>query len=449
MNGKSMVDQYLGLQSIATKSRYTYAGILQDFERCALERGLAAETVTTDSLRAWLQEEIQRSPLRSLASRICVIARYLEWRRSVGKGSHLLLELRAQYGGRLRNIVRALLKDDYEAALQRLRPAPTWGSALGATMREHIARMQSLGLRYEARAGDLRTFDRFLQRHPELASAPLPRQLTAWSADRGGVRHQLRVQQCGRLLSKAMHRKDVTAPMLSIEPRLHSRAVQEERRPHLFTEAEVRSLLAAARAFPSKRTPLRPIALHAIITLAYCSGLRIGEIASLKLGDLETEAGLLDIRETKFFKTRRLPLAASALSILHEYLQARAASGAPTTPDAPMWWNSMYRCGYSRRTIKALLTGVMRQVGLKPPQGRKGPRVHDLRHTFVAHRMMQWYCEGIDPQTRLPHLATYLGHKDIASTLVYLHITPELLQRASERHRRCNAGVLRASEEQP
>lgn len=60
--------------------------------------------------------------------------------------------------------------------------------------------------------------------------------------------------------------------------------------------------------------------------------------------------------------------------------------------------------------------------------------------------MMQWYREGVDAQTRLPHLSTYLGHKDISSTLVYLNITPELLQQASERHRRRNAGALRASE---
>ena len=78
-----------------------------------------------------------------------------------------------------------------------------------------------------------------------------------------------------------------------------------------------------------------------------------------------------------------------------------------------MWWTPLRRRGYSYGTTEKLLVRVIRRAGLKPAQGQRGPRVHDLRHTFVAHRMMQWYRDGVDPQTRLPHLATYLGHKDI------------------------------------
>ena len=82
-----------------------------------------------------------------------------------------------------------------------------------------------------------------------------------------------------------------------------------------------------------------------------------------------------------------------------------------------------------------MLTRVLKRAGLKPARGTVGPRVHDLRHTFVGHRMLQWYREGVDVQARLPYLATYLGHKDIVSTLVYLNITPELLAQAGERYR--------------
>jgi integrase/recombinase XerD len=81
-----------------------------------------------------------------------------------------------------------------------------------------------------------------------------------------------------------------------------------------------------------------------------------------------------------------------------------------------------------------------------PTRGTVGPRIHDLRHTMVAHRMRDWYESGINPQSRLPYLATYLGHRDIRSTLVYLNITPELLQKASERFRKNGAAALRATE---
>lgn len=84
----------------------------------------------------------------------------------------------------------------------------------------------------------------------------------------------------------------------------------------------------------------------------------------------------------------------------------------------------------------------MRRAGLKPSRGVLGPRVHDLRHTFVAHRMLQWYREGIEPQGRLQYLATYLGHKDIRSTLAYMHAQPDLLQHASERYRERGVAAL-------
>jgi integrase len=139
-----------------------------------------------------------------------------------------------------------------------------------------------------------------------------------------------------------------------------------------------------------------------------------------------------------------LPLAPTVVAVVSRYLTARHAVGAPSGPDAPLWWTPRRRKGYSYGELDKLLTRVIRRAGLKPERGCKGPRVHDLRHAFVAHRLLQWYREGVEPQSRLPHLATYLGHKDIVSTLVYLNITPELLQQAGERYRLRGAQALGA-----
>ena len=93
-----------------------------------------------------------------------------------------------------------------------------------------------------------------------------------------------------------------------------------------------------------------------------------------------------------------------------------------------------------------LLTEVLRRTGIKPERGKGkvGPRVHDLRHAFVCHRMLAWYREGVNPQSRLPFLSTYLGHKDINSTLIYLTITQELLQHANQRFRQYGASAVSA-----
>jgi integrase len=227
---------------------------------------------------------------------------------------------------------------------------------------------------------DLLRFDRFLQRHPGLSAASLPEQLKAWGHESRGIRHQLKVQQCGLVLSKALHRRDTTAKVLSIDVGLQRRVVQQQRRPYVFTEDEIKRLLDAAQKFPSHNAPLRPVALHAMITLAYCAGLRLGEIVSLTLGALDVEGGELEIRDTKFFKSRRLPLATGVLSVLRTYLDARAAAGAPSVPEAPMWWSPLRRQGYSYGATEKLLIRVLRSAGLKPEYGRSGARVHDLRH---------------------------------------------------------------------
>jgi integrase len=182
-----------------------------------------------------------------------------------------------------------------------------------------------------------------------------------------------------------------------------------------------------------------------MLLLAYCAGLRLGEIVSLTVGDVHVDEATIEIRDTKFFKSRRLPLAPSVIAALRIYLVARQKAGAPIKPSAGLFWHHQAAGRYSHVMAGKLLVRVLRRSGLKPEHGKVGPRVHDLRHSMVVHRMLQWYRSGINPQSHLPYLTTYLGHKDINSTLIYLTITQELLQQASERFRKASAETLRAA----
>lgn len=434
------IDRFLKSLSIAPRSRYTYVTSLRAFRAFAQERTRLGEELSIATVRAWLKRDAAQSPFANVVHRAGIIVRYLDWR--AGAATHPLAQLKQHYGGRLMTIVRALLQEDYREALERLRPLPEWGSSLGPLMLEHVARMQSLGYRYETRARDLRRFDRYLQCHPALNGEAFPVLIEAWQSSGRTSRHRLMVQLCARALSQAMHRRDEKIPIRTIEIGLQRRVSREERKAYIYSEAEIVRLFKAARSFRSRHAPLRGIMAHTMLALAYCAGLRIGEIAALTLRDVDTERGIVEIRETKFFKTRRLPLATRVVAALSNYLAVRENAGAPTGPDAPLWWTPLRRKGYTYGQLEKLLTRVIRRAGLKPARGRKGPRVHDLRHAFVAHRMLHWYREGVEPQSRLPHLATYLGHKDIVSTLVYLNITPEILQQASERYRRGSAQAL-------
>jgi integrase/recombinase XerD len=163
------------------------------------------------------------------------------------------------------------------------------------------------------------------------------------------------------------------------------------------------------------------------------------------LADVHPNDETIEIRDTKFFKDRRLPLAPGVMAALKHFLAVRQEAGAPIGPDSGLFWNQQRGRRYSYGGIRILLVQVLRRAGLKPARGKIGPRIHDIRHTMVGHRMRDWYKEGINPQSRLPYLATYLGHKDIRSTLVYLNVTPELLLEASERYRKNGAATLRAA----
>jgi integrase/recombinase XerD len=183
-----------------------------------------------------------------------------------------------------------------------------------------------------------------------------------------------------------------------------------------------------------------------MLAVGYCAGLRVSEIASLSLGDVDLQVGTITIRQTKFFKSRILPLTASVIVALREYLKARHRTGAPQDPASGLFWHDQRGTRYATATVMWLFADLLRRAGLKPLRGKTGPRIHDLRHSFVVNRMLQWYRAGINPQDKLPFLATYLGHRDIHSTLVYITVTQELLQQANERFRAYAAHCLQVTE---
>ncbi|MBZ5623002.1 MAG: tyrosine-type recombinase/integrase [Acidobacteriia bacterium] len=206
--------------------------------------------------------------------------------------------------------------------------------------------------------------------------------------------------------------------------------------PYIYLQAEVLRLLDATTACcENPRSKLQSYVCRMLILLLYAVGLRISEALALTLNDVDLPAGILTIRESKFYKTRLVPMSPTLTGTLGVYVGRRAMEHS-TQPEARLF---VTRTGtpvarntaeniFSRLRIRA---GVMRQDG-----SRFQPRLHDLRHVFAVHRLIAWYRQGADVQRLLPHLATYLGHIHIAATQRYLTLTPELLQEASQRFER-------------
>jgi integrase/recombinase XerD len=422
-----------------------YRSILRGFQHFLAHP--TPRLVSRETIEQWLRDRLTVWPLHLVISRAGLVNQFLDWlviHQSLP--SNPFAQLRQDYGQRANApIVRALLAADSDTALESLRPLPHFASFLGPQMRDHIALMQTMGHRYVHRTITFRRFDCFLQGHPELIDQPLSVLAREWTAERPTAQHARECLSTARALAKALRRNDPTTTMPATDSRLTRQARQLYRRPYIFTEEEVQRLLDTARGLPSPQAPLRPLSAYTMLVLAYCVGLRVGEITRLTVADIDLQDQTILIRETKFFKSRRLPLAPSVIVALRNYLEARSRAGAPTQASAGLFWHQRAAGRYSYVMVGWLLRQVIKRAGFKPQKGFVGPRVHDLRHAFVANRMLAWYREGVNPQSRLPYLATYLGHKDINSTLVYLNSTQELLAQASERFHTFTAEALQTS----
>ena len=423
-----------------------YRCILNGFQRFVTEQS-QDRSVSRETIYLWLNNRVRVWPFHLVVHRARLVARFLDWAVKRGAlNNNPFADLRTEYDQRSTgSVVRALLNPDPGAALNALRAAPRFGSFLGPVMLEHVTLMKAMGCRYDKPERTLLRLDRFLQARPDLSGQPLTVVIREWTNSGSTAQHAYECHETGRALSRALSRIDPTVEPIRSDKRIGQVARDRYRQPYIFSEQEIRSLLEAAQSFPSPRCPLRPQTLHTMLVLAYCSGLRIGEIVGLNVGDIDLEDRAIEIRQTKFFKSRRLPLSHSAAAALQSYLVARLEAGASSESSAGLFWHEQPSGRYSTVVAGQMLARVLRRASIKPEKGRVGPRIHDLRHAFVCHRMLAWYREGINPQPRLPYLATYLGHKDINSTLVYLTITQKLMQHANERFRRYGAYTLTAS----
>ena len=203
---------------------------------------------------------------------------------------------------------------------------------------------------------------------------------------------------------------------------------QRWRPPFIYSTADIDALMDQARN--SIRSPLRAATYETLVGLLAAGGLRIGEAIKLDRSDVDWSGNLLLIRESKFGKSRLVPLHSTAMQALSVYAKLR--NELEPRPEEPSFFVSQTH----KRLCYAAVCQTFRQlvndagVGDGAPSA---PRLHDLRHTFAVRTLLSWYRTGEDVQAKLPSLSTYLGHREPASTYWYLSAAPELLSLAAER----------------
>lgn len=202
------------------------------------------------------------------------------------------------------------------------------------------------------------------------------------------------------------------------------------KQPYIFTPDQIQRLVAAAWTLRTAKG-LRPWTYATAVGLTAVSGMRAGELIRLDRDDVDLAGGVLRIRQSKFGKSRLLPIHASTQSVLRRYVHRRdEIFPRPTTP-------SFFLSDQGRRLAWSILrwtfVKLSIQCGLRAPTDSHGPRLHDLRHTFAVRTVIDWYRGGDNVEQRLPTLATYLGHAHVTDTFWYLSAVPELLALAAAR----------------
>jgi integrase len=205
--------------------------------------------------------------------------------------------------------------------------------------------------------------------------------------------------------------------------------------PHIYSEQEVIDLLAAAHKLDSFIPGLRGATYETLFGLIASTGLRISEALHLLDLDVDLKSGMLTIRQTKFAKSRYVPIHPSTLEILKQYRSKRNLYIA-VTDHTPFFISARgRRLGQplSMEQVHRVFISLRNELGWVNRGAHNGPRIHDLRHTFVVRRVLLWQAQGLDVDQHMLTLSTYVGHSNVTNTYWYLTGIPQLMAVAAER----------------
>lgn len=227
-------------------------------------------------------------------------------------------------------------------------------------------------------------------------------------------------------------------PATEIPPRgLFGRA-HRRMTPHIYTDMEIRALLAAT-VHLHPPGGLRGACCKAIFGLIASTGLRLSEAIGLKRMDIDLHQGLLHIRDAKFGKSRLVPLHHTTTHALKQY--ARRRDDDPATLQGETFFVGDYARPVRTDGAEYAFRALRRRLQWKSRGDHPAPRIHDLRHTFICRTLQRWYEEGVDIDCNILALSTYVGHAKITDTYWYVTATPELMAVAARRFECCSSAI--------
>jgi integrase len=201
-------------------------------------------------------------------------------------------------------------------------------------------------------------------------------------------------------------------------------------KPYVYSDAEIDALLAAAMALPPEGG-LRRWTYYCLFGLIAATGMRLSEAIGLQRENVDLDTGLVTVRQSKFGKSRLVPIHPTTRAALRNYAKRRDAHLGSRC--GPHFFVAERGGRLLHQYVHSVFWRLSREIGLRRPGDRTGPRVHDFRHRFAIQTLLNCYREGTDVEKKLPALSTYLGHTCVRDTYWYLSACPELMQEAARR----------------
>ena len=310
------------------------------------------------------------------------------------------------------------------------RVAAVFSSGIALVLKRYVDLKRALGRRFDEPTRTLQSVDRFLQDQAADLNAAA---FQAWCQTQehlaSGVRRGRMMEVYNFCLYRRRTEPRCFVPDPALFPKPHQRL-----RPYIFSENDVARLLEAASGLKRvSSSPLRPEVIRLAMVLLFCTGIRRGELLRLTLGDYNSRDRTLLIRESKFHKSRVLPINNDIVDEMEHFLHARAQRRLPLSPDTALIWNATKGGrAYSGPGLKLCLEPLLQKCSILTSRG-KLPRIHDGRHAFAVNALLRWYREGAEVGAKLPLLATYMGHVSVVSTHHYLQWIEPLRTAASKR----------------
>lgn len=306
--------------------------------------------------------------------------------------------------------------------------SPAFRSPLASLLQDFLRDKRSRGYAYSREVYHLLQLDRFLF-EAGLAAVELPKPLTeqwlAQTLNRKPSTHRKRVVVIRQLAGfLQLHGCSAHIPLLPWTPRKELRSAAR-----IFTREEMRALLVAADHLPQNpHTPIRHLVVAELFRVLYGCGLRVGEARRLTVADVDLRSGALNIHQGKFHRDRLVPLAPALRRRLERYANALGAR-----PASEPFFPAPHGRHYGHQGIYCIFRELLKRAGIVHGGRGRGPRLHEIRHTFAVHRLEQWYRAGEDLNAKLPLLATFLGHRSMVGTQAYLQLTQTLFTELTTR----------------